>query len=66
MATTPRWVVASATAIAAGRPLLPTAPSAAVLPATWPAMAAMLQEAPSEAHAGKLTNTYTAWATMMH
>ena len=64
--TTPRWVVALATAIAAGQPLLPAAPSAAVLPAMSPAMAAMLPGATSEAHAGKFTHTYTAWATMMH
>ena len=61
-----RIVGHSATAIAAGRPLLPAAPSAAVLPAMSPAMAAMLPGATSEAHAGKLTHTYTAWATMMH
>ena len=61
-----RIVGHSATAIAAGRPLLPAAPSAAVLPAMWPAMAAMPPGATSEAHAGKLTHTYTAWATMMH
>ena len=58
--------MAPATAIAAGRPLLPAAPSALVLPAASPAMAALLPGEPSEAHAGKLTPTYTAWATMMH
>ena len=51
-----RIVGHSATAIAAGRPLLPAAPSALVLPAMSPAMAAMLPGATSEAHAGKLTH----------
>ena len=64
--TTPRWVVAPATAIAACQPLLPAAPSAAVPPAMWPAMAATLARAISAEPAGNPVPIYTAWATMMH
>ena len=66
--TTPRWVAASATTIAVGQPLLPAAPSAVILLATWPAMATLLPGESSEVvpASDAIYSLYTAWATMMH
>ena len=66
MATTTRLVAVSVTATAACQPILPAAPSAAVPPAMWPAMAATLARAISAEPAGNPVPIYTAWATMMH